>query len=287
MKSTRWTLAVVFFKITAILALGQDATVGLIDSAENARAVQAAWAAKLNKPIQWTNPTGMKFQLIPPGEFDMGVKDGDKDAPLHRVRLTEPFYLGTYEVTREEWEKITKHKQSNYFPGARQPINYIKWYDSQNFLAKLNKAEGITNSVAMYRFPTEAEWEYAARAGTKTRYYTGDTEADLDKAGWYEKNSGGATHPVGEKAPNAFGLYDMLGNVWEWCGDFYDPEYYTKSPPENPPGQKGEYPYEYTILRGGSFAFSANFCTTWHRDHSEAERTFKHIGLRVALPIKP
>jgi formylglycine-generating enzyme required for sulfatase activity len=264
-----------------------EATIGLIDSPAKAKATQSAWAAKLGKPVQWSNAEGMKFQLIPPGEFDMGAKNGDKDAPSHRVRLTEPYYLGTYEVTREEWQKITKREQSRYFPGPREPMNYVNWYDSEAFFATLNKMDAITNAVAKYRLPTEAEWDFAARAGTTTRYYTGDTEANLDKAGWYEKNSGGTPHNVGEKAPNAFGLYDMLGNLWEWCGDCDDADYYPKSPPENPPGQKCEYPYEYNVLRGGACLFSTNFCTAWHRDHTEAERTFKDVGLRVVLPIRP
>src|SRR5688572_29703136 len=167
---------------------GQDATVALIDTPEKAKAAQAAWATKLGKPVQWSNPAGMKFQLIPPGEFDMGAKDGDPDAKLHRVRITQPFYLGTYEVTRQDWEKVSKSKHSNFFPGPTHPMNHIHHYAAVSFCAQLSKAEGITNAVAQYRLPTEAEWAFAARAGTATHYYTGNTEADLDKAGWYEKN---------------------------------------------------------------------------------------------------
>ncbi|MBI4024219.1 MAG: SUMF1/EgtB/PvdO family nonheme iron enzyme [Verrucomicrobia bacterium] len=291
------TRACILACVVAGLALGAlaglgglqaaEAVIGLIDTPEKAKEAQAAWAAKLGKPAQWANSAGMKFQFIPPGEFEMGAQDGDADAKPHKVRLTEPFYIGTYEVTREEWKAITKLEHSRYFPGPRHPMTYVNWYDTEAFFAALNKAEGLTNAVAKCRLPTEAEWEFAARAGTKTRYYSGDSEADLDKAGWHEKNGGGAPHPVGQKLPNAFGLYDMLGNVWEWCGDAYDPDYYSKSPAENPPGPKVEYPYEYTVLRGGACLFGPTFCTVWHRDHSEAERTFKHVGLRVMQPIKP
>jgi formylglycine-generating enzyme required for sulfatase activity len=257
----------------------QDAGISLIDTPEKANAAQAAWAAKLGKPVQWTNAAGMKFQLIPPGEFDMGVKDGDKDAPLHRVKLTEPFYLGTYEVTRAEWEKIMKGKNSNFFPGPTHPMNHTHAYQADGFCAALSKLEGITNAVAQYRLPTEAEWEFACRAGMTT-------EPELDKVAWYEKNSGGTTHPVGQKTANAFGLYDMLGNVWEWTGDFYDTDFYTKGPKENPSLPKDEYPHEYRVVRGGSCFYDAKFCTTWHRDRYEPSRTLNNLGLRVVLPIK-
>ena len=264
----------------------QDASVALIDTPEKAKAAQVAWATKLGKPVQWSNSAGMKFQFIPPGEFEMGSKD-EVDAKPHRVRITQPFYLGTTEVTREQWEKIEKAQNSRFFPGPTQPMNYVDIYRADGFCAAMSKAEGITNAVAKYRLPTEAEWEFAARAGTSTRYYTGDTEADLVKAGWFEKNSGGTTHPVGEKAANAFGLYDVLGNVWEWTSDFYDPDFYTKAPAENPTLPKDEYPHEYSVLRGGSCLHDAKFCTAGHRDHFEPSRSLKCIGLRVVLPIKP
>jgi len=260
--------------------IAQEAAISLIDTPEKAKAAQAAWAAKLGKPVQWSNSFGMKFHLIPPGEFDMGVKDGDKDAPLHRVKLTEPFYLGTFEVTRQEWEKVMKGKSSNFFPGPKHPINHVHHYQANGFCAALSKAEGITNAVAMYRLPTEAEWEYACRAGMTT-------EPELDKVAWYEKNSGGTTHEVGQKTANAFGLYDMLGNVWEWTADFYDAEAYTKLPATNPSLPKDEYPHEYAVVRGGSCFYDAKFCTSWHRDRYEPSRTLNNLGLRVVLPIKP
>ncbi|MBI4025345.1 MAG: formylglycine-generating enzyme family protein [Verrucomicrobia bacterium] len=261
-----------------------DAAIALIDTPEKAKAAQAAWAAKLGQPVQWTNSVGMKFQLIPPGEFEMGSKDGDADAKLHKVRLTQPVYMGACEVTREQWEKVTNMKQSRYFPGPQQPINYVDAYKAHNFCAALSKLEGATNLV--YRLPTEAEWEYAAKAGAATRYYTGDTEKDLDRAGWFEKNSNGAAHPVGQKEPNAFGLYDMLGNVWEWCADFYDKDYYATAPSENPPPRKREYPCEDGVVRGGACFQDAKFCAAWHRDYYETSRADKHFGLRIVRPIQ-
>ena len=273
-----------FLGLTAFSLDAADAVISVIDTPEKAKAAQAAWAAKLGKPVQWANSAGMKFQLIPPGEFEMGSKD-EADAKPHKVRLTRPFYLGTHEVTREQWEKVTNTKHSNYFPGAQQPINYVDSYRAEKFLAALGKMENMTNAV--YRLPTEAEWEYAAKAGASTRYYTGDTEKDLDRAGWFEKNSGGTTHPVGQKEPNAFGLYDMLGNVWEWCVDFYDKDYYLKSPADDPPPPKRQYPVEDGVVRGGSCLNDAGLCATAHRDCYELERADKHFGFRILLPIKP
>ncbi|MBI4024221.1 MAG: formylglycine-generating enzyme family protein [Verrucomicrobia bacterium] len=267
-----------------------EATISLVDTPEKAKEAQAAWAAKLGKPVQWTNSVGMKFQLIPPGEFEMGAKDGEADAKPHKIKLTQPFYLGTCEVTREQWEKVTGKIHTTHFPGPQMPITSISLYFTDEFCAKLNKLENLAVKVPSdpaYRIPTEAEWEYAARAGTATRYYTGNTEKDLDRAGWYEKNSGATVHPVGQKEANAFGLHDMLGNVWEWCSDAYDKDYYTKGPVENPPGAKREHPHEDTVVRGGSFLHDPPLCAAAHRDRYEAERYNKDFGFRVVLPIMP
>ena len=267
-----------------------EATIFLIDTSEKAKEAQAAWAAKLGKPVLLTNSVGMKFQLIPPGEFEMGSKDGEADAKPHKVKLTQPFYLGACEVTREQWEKVTGKIHSTNFPGPQMPITSISLYATAEFCAKLNKLENLTAKVPsdpVYRIPTEAEWEYAARAGAATRYYTGNTEKDLDRAGWFEKNSGAAPHPVGQKEANAFGLYDMLGNIWEWCSDYYDKDYYSKSPTENPIGPKREYLIEDTVVRGGSFLRDSPMCATTHRDRYEAERYGKDFGFRILLPIQP
>ena len=290
MKTTSITLAICVLVLFGRSNSAQSADILPINSPEQAKATQAAWAAKLNRPVQWTNSVGMKFQLIPPGEFEMGSNEGEADAKPHKIKITQPFYLGTCEVTHEQWEKVTGKIRSTWFPGPQLPINCISLYATEEFCAKLNKLENRTAkspSDSAYRIPTEAEWEYAARAGTATRYYTGDTEKDLDRAGWYEKNSGATPHPVGQKEPNAFGLYDMLGNVWEWCSDTYDKDYYSKSPSENPAGPKREYPLEDTVVRGGSFLYDPPFCAATHRDRYEAERYNKDFGFRVLLPIQP
>jgi formylglycine-generating enzyme required for sulfatase activity len=269
--------------LAAGAAVAQDADIIRIDSPEKARAQQEAWAKKLGKPAEVTNSAGMKLRLIPPGEFVMGCAkpgSGDEDAPPHAVRITRPFYLGQTEVTREQWEKVTGTTRSNYFPGPQMPINFITWYDTQAFFQKLGKSEAGT----VYRLPTEAEWEFAARAGTTTAYATGDTEADLAKAGWYLENSGDTTHPVGQKEPNALGLYDMHGNVWEWCSDFYDIRGYQVGAPEDPTGPDLTL-HRYRVLRGGSIYYPAKSARSCHRAYYQDSRSEKHIGFRVVLEI--
>ena len=269
---------------TACVALGaallgaDNAPSPLIDTPAKAKAAQEACAAQLGKPVQWTNGAGMNFQLVPAGEFMMG-SPGDADAPLHRVRLTKPFYLATTEVTRAQWEALTGTVRSTYFPGAEMPINCVSWYEAQQFIGALSKKEGVK-----YRLPTEAEWEFAARGGATTRFPAGDAEQDLDRAGWFVKNSDNVLHAVGQKEPNAFGLQDMHGNAWEWCDDFYDPQSYAVSPLEDPKGPERSL-YRYRVLRGGSIFYGAGMCASGHRDYFQESRYEKHIGFRVLLPI--
>ncbi len=160
--------------------------------------------------------TGMEFVRIQPGEFMMGCSSGDNqcyenEKPAYRVRITKGFEMGKYEVTQAQWESVMGSNPSN-FRGADRPVERVSWNDAQDFLQKLNSRQ----DGYRYRLPTEAEWEYAARAGT-----TGSYAGNLDAMAWYSINSGGQTHPVGQKQPNAWGLYDMHGNVWEWAQDWF------------------------------------------------------------------
>ena len=245
----------------------------------NPTAEQQACAEKLGKPVEFTNSFGMRFRLIPPGEFIMGSADGQPDETPHRVRITKPFYIGVTEVTRAQWEAVTGKQHSAFFPGPDVPVNFVAYDMAEHFIAVLNKKE-----KAAYRMPTEAEWEYAARACTTSRYYTGDAPADLDRAAWHLGNAGDALHPVAQKEANAFGLYDMLGNAWEWCSDFYDKDYYRASPVDDPTGPKLSL-YGYRVVRGGSIYFGADFCRCAHRDYYQDSRTDKHFGFRVVLPV--
>jgi formylglycine-generating enzyme required for sulfatase activity len=191
---------------------------------------------------------GIEFVQIQPGEFTLGCSPGDGDcdpgeSPAHRVRITRPFQMGKYEVTQEQW-KAAVGSNPSFFRGDTLPVEQVSWNDLQGFLQRLN----ARNDGFRYRLPTEAEWEYAARAGTTGKYAGASALAD---AAWYSGNSGGRTHPVGQKRPNAWGLYDMLGNVWEWCQDWYDVSYYSSSPAENPAGPSSG---RQRMLRGGSWA---------------------------------
>ena len=190
----------------------------------------------------------MEFVEISAGEFLMGCspKDTqcrDNEKPPHRVRITRGFDMGKYKVTQAQWEAVMDSTRSAFRGADRsadRPVEMVNWNDIHEFLEKLN----ARNDGYHYRLPTEAEWEYAARAGTQDARYG----YEADEVGWHDDNSGGETHPVGEKRRNGWGLYDMLGNVWEWCQDRYDDDYYGNSPVEDPAGPSSG---STRVLRGG------------------------------------
>ena len=161
------------------------------------------------------NSIGMELVRMPAGEFMMG-SDADRpdEKPLHKVTISQPFYLGKYEVTQAQWQEVMGTNPSHFKGDPNRPVERVSWKMVQEFISKLNAREGHT----LYRLPTEAEWEYAARAGSTTKYYFGDDDALLEQYAWYNKNDKGATHPVGQLKPNAWDLYDMMGNVWRCQG---------------------------------------------------------------------
>lgn len=179
------------------------------------------------------NPVGMEFVKIAPGEFMMGCSAGDSDCdadekPQHRVQITKGFEIGKYEVTQAQWQAVMGSNPSTV-KGDDHPVETISKQDAEDFLAKLT----ALNDGYRYRLPTEAEWEYAARAGAPL-------PPSLDEVAWYAANSNDTTHPVGQKKPNAWGLYDMLGNVREWVSDQYSMTYYSNSPLADPTGPQGQ-----------------------------------------------
>ena len=188
---------------------------------------------------------GVRLEMIaiPGGTFQMGSDEYDNEKPIHPVTLS-PFHIGKYQITQAQWQAVMRNNPS-HFKGDNLPVEQVSWQAAFEFCLKLSEKTGKE-----YRLPTEAEWEYACRAGSTTRYCSGDDEASLEKYAWYDKNAGGKTHPVGEKLPNDWGLYDMHGNVWEWCQDWYNENYYKQSPKENPQGSSSG---QYRVLRGGSW----------------------------------
>jgi formylglycine-generating enzyme required for sulfatase activity len=224
-----------------------------------------------------TNSLGMKFVYIKPGTFMMGSpesEEGRDDETQHKVTLTKGFYMQTPEVTHAQCQAVMGNHPSDFKNcGDNCPVENISWNDAQEFIEKLNRKE----KGAQYRLPTEAEWEYACRAGTETRFYTGDSEEDLDRAGWYDENSDEKTHPVGRKEPNGFGLYDMHGNVWEWCQDWYG-EYPTKSVID----PKGPSSGPYRVLRGGSWFRFGRVVRSARRSRNAPSERNRYLGLRLA-----
>ena len=211
--------------------------------------------------------------LIPSGSFLMGSDDGCSDErPVHKVKIIKPFYMGKYPVTQGQWQAVMGSHPS-HFDGSNLPVEQVSWDDAQKFCKNLSSKTGKA-----VRLPTEAEWEYACRAGTKTRYCSGDSEDDLKRVAWYSCNSRGATHHVGQKEPNEFGLYDMHGNVWEWCQDCYG-AYEAKSTTD----PKGPASGSRHVLRGGSWdSIPANCRPDIRMWSNQGSRNFV-TGFRVVV----
>jgi formylglycine-generating enzyme required for sulfatase activity len=234
-------------------------------------------------PPQITNTIGMKLVLIPAGDFLMGSPASDSDArdderPQHPVRITQPFYLGATEVTQGQYRAVTGQNPS-YFKGADDlPVESVSWNDAVAFCDKLNEKERASLEGYTYLLPTEAEWEYACRAGSTTRYSFGDDVASLGDYAWFSGNSRSKTHPVGQKRPNAYNLHDMHGNVWEWCQDWYDTDYYGRSPRSDPPGPPQA---AFRVGRGGSWDYDPAYARSAFRSSSTPVIRLNRIGFRV------
>jgi formylglycine-generating enzyme required for sulfatase activity len=228
----------------------------------------------------YSNSIGMEFILIPAGSFIMGADQNfeeadDDETPQHQVKISQPFYLGKYEVTQAQWTAVMGNNPSR-FKGRSNPVEQVSWDDAQRFIEQLNAREGHNR----YRLPTEAEWEYAARAGTTGAYSFGD-DGHLGRYGWHGEDwDSGSTHPAGQKQPNTWGLYDMHGNVWEWVRDWYSEEYYHRSPSTDP---AGPWSGSYRVLRGGAWYCKARDCRSAYRGAFAPGNRFDYLGFRLAL----
>ncbi len=220
----------------------------------------------------------LEFVFIQPGTFQMGSKVFDDEQPVHDVRISWPFYLGTYPVTQAQWEAVMGSNTSHFQGHPHRPIENISWEDVQAFIERLNGVEGHRQ----YRLPTEAEWEYAARAGSTTGYCFGDEVSRLHKFAWWASNSGGQTHPVGQLKPNVRGLYDMHGNVWEWIQDWYGDTYYEESSNPDPQGPSTAV---YRAVRGGGWDCDAGDCRSASRNIEVPSGRSPVIGFRLLREI--
>jgi formylglycine-generating enzyme required for sulfatase activity len=226
--------------------------------------------AKTEKLAKPGNSIGMKFSLIPAGKFDMGSEESDDEKPVHKEKVNNPFYLGTYPVTQAEWKAVMGDNiNPSGFKGDDLPVEQVSWDDVQGFINKLNEKEGTDK----YRLPSEAEWEYACRAGTTTRYSFGD-----DDYAWNDENSDNETHPVGQKKPNSWGLYDLHGNVWEWVQDEWH-DSYDGAPTDGSAWENGDGVFR--VCRGGSWSIIAGVCRSAIRIISEPRVRNFDLGFRL------
>lgn len=223
-----------------------------------------------------SSATGMVFLEIPGGCYPMGDNRGYAyEQPEHEVCVND-FYIGQFEVTQQQWLKLME-KNPSKFSGLQNPVDRVSWNDAMAYIEKLNQEEG----TGRYRLPTEAEWEKAARGGSRFRYYWGD-EMDNEYV-WYYGSSNFKTHPVGTRKPNAYGLYDMLGNVWEWVSDWYDFHYYKHSPRHNPQGPPTG---KLKARRGGSMANLASYVRSASRYRGPVDKRHHILGFRIAFSAK-
>lgn len=210
---------------------------------------------------------GVSFDMVKVdgGEFMMGSYEGDNDEqPVHTERVGT-FYMGKTEVTQKLWTAVMGSNPSR-FRGENLPVENVSWFDCQEFVERLSRLTG-----RIFRLPSEAEWEYASKGGSRSRNYKYSGSNDLYRVGWYNENSSGTTHPVGMKLDNELGIFDMSGNVWEWCSDNYSSSY---SSPRNSP---------YRVNRGGSWNNSPENCRSANRSNNSPGDRNDNLGLRLAL----
>ena len=251
--------------------------------------IQLGCQVRAQSPKTITNSIGMKLVLIPKGTFQMGSPieeaGADDDEEQHQVTISKDYYLGVTEVTQGQYEKVMGTNPS-YFQkrvirksdSSMYPVEQVSWEDAVEFCKRLSDLPEEKAAGRVYRLPTEAEWEYACRAGSKTAYSFGEGSKSLGDYAWFDGNSNNQTHPVGEKKANAWGLYDMHGNVWEWCSDWYGD--YPKGAVSDPVGPREGSD---RVGRGGCWRDVAAFCRSAFRYSLDPTYRTGDYGFRLAL----
>ena len=278
-------------------------------SAQEALNLQQSWATSLGLPVTVVNSLGMKLNLIPPGEFMMGSPDDEPErsraeGPLHCVRITNPFYMGTTEVTQDEFKCVMGTEASQFSKGGRSsdfvvgvdpkrfPADAVSWSDAVEFCQRLSSLPSESSAGRIYRLPSEAQWEYSCRAGTISRYHFGNSlngvEANCNGGLPYGTPTKGPylnrTAAVGSYAANAFGLFDMHGNAWEWCADWYDSTYYRNSCTTDPCGPPAARDH---VCRGGGWASLPGDCRSAFRNTRLHSNRSSLSGFRVIMNCLP
>ncbi|MEW6078708.1 MAG: SUMF1/EgtB/PvdO family nonheme iron enzyme [Thermodesulfobacteriota bacterium] len=260
---------------------------GLNAGSEAAQKRQKEWVEK-GYPLEIRlKETGIVLRLVPPGEFLMGSSDDPEaqadEKPQHKVTIASPLYVAKFPVTQQQWQVVMGQNPSAFQEGDtdNNPVESVSWDDCQAYLSRLNNLYDLLGlGSSKVRLPTEAEWEYACRAGAVASRY-----GKLDDIGWFEDNSGETTHPVGEKKANAWGLHDMIGNVWEWCEDPWH-EDYKGAPQDGSVWTAWAYVGAARVLRGGSWNSSGRNCRSAYRGRSRPGNRDVSSGFRVVLDLK-
>ena len=257
---------------------GQTATISGVLTTNTSSSIASGTSSSGNTiTIPVKNGISIDMVRVEAGTFTMGatpeMKDPwDDEKPAHQVTLTNDYYIGKYEVTQALWQAVMGNNPSN-FKGDDLPVEKVSWDDCQEFISKLNRLTGKT-----FRLPTEAEWEYATRGGKKSRGYQYSGSSNLSDVAWYGGNSGNKTHSVGSKQANELGIYDMSGNVWEWCQDWKGS--YSSSSQVNPTGANSG---SFRVYRGGSWGSTAGFCRSSCRGYGTPDYRNSNLGLRLIL----
>ncbi|OQA91521.1 MAG: Serine/threonine-protein kinase pkn1 [Elusimicrobia bacterium ADurb.Bin231] len=285
----KWiSLVLVLCLVTAAVAASKDKEVSKASTQQKEAAKNAD--LPLEKKVDIGSDANIVMVFIPAGEFDMGSPleelKRDKDEAQHHIKHTKPFYIGKFEVTQMQYRVIMNDNPSK-FGGDNLPVENVNWYEAARFIKKLNDKTGLK-----FRLPTEAQWEYACRAGTTTAFNTGTTIdsdfANYDATAPYADGIIGKelkrTNKVGSYPPNAFGLHDMHGNVWEWCSDIYDDDYYKVTPAFDPQGPQDDEGGD-RVIRGGAWNEKAHKCRSADRNNRGPKTNQPIIGFRLVMDI--